>query len=412
MLLEVDGERIAAVTTAASDPPPGASAWPGSCSRARQRPLARLPAGAARADPADGRARSGPGASRCTRSPRALDPDSMLALARATFAEMALAGFTLVGRVPLPPPRPGRVPYEDPNAMGAAVIQAAREAGIRLTLLDACYLHGGIEPDPVQQRFFDADAEAWAAARRQLLERRRRTSALGAAIHSVRAVQPEAAAIVARVGGRARALPLHAHVSEQPAENEACLRGLRRHADRRCSHYAGALSRPLHRRPRHPLSRRRTSRCSAAPARAAACARRPSAISPTGSGRRGACATPALGSRSAPTRTRSSSRSRRPARSSSTSGWRPACAAATTAATLLRGRDRDRLREPRLAGGRRDLAAGALADLVRRRHRRRAPGRDAPDDDLVDALVFAGAAADVTRRDRRRRVRRPRRRAT
>ena len=32
----------------------------------------------------------------------------------------------------------------EPNAMGDALIAAAREAGIRITLLDTCYLAGGI----------------------------------------------------------------------------------------------------------------------------------------------------------------------------------------------------------------------------------------------------------------------------
>ena len=34
--------------------------------------------------------------------------------------------------------------YADPNAMGPALIQAATEAGIRLTLIDVCYLAGGL----------------------------------------------------------------------------------------------------------------------------------------------------------------------------------------------------------------------------------------------------------------------------
>ena len=33
--------------------------------------------------------------------------------------------------------------YADPNAMGDALAAAAREAGIRLTLLDTCYLTAG-----------------------------------------------------------------------------------------------------------------------------------------------------------------------------------------------------------------------------------------------------------------------------
>jgi len=150
-----------------------------------------------------------------------LDPDSMLALARATFAEMALAGITLVGEFHYVHHGPDGTPYADPNAMGTTIIQAAEEAGIRLTLLDACYLDGGIEPEPTQRRFFDADVAAWRQRVEALTPPGERVR-LGAAVHSIRAVHPESAAIVARWADE-RSLPLHAHVSEQPAENEASL---------------------------------------------------------------------------------------------------------------------------------------------------------------------------------------------
>ena len=65
--------------------------------RACQRALARLPPRAARAHAGRAAARSGPGASRCTRSRRRSTPTATCALARATFAEMALAGITAVG---------------------------------------------------------------------------------------------------------------------------------------------------------------------------------------------------------------------------------------------------------------------------------------------------------------------------
>jgi formiminoglutamate deiminase len=149
----------------------------------------------------------------------ALDPDMMFKLSRAAFAEMALAGVTVVGEFHYVHHGPGGSRYEDPNAMGEAVIRAAQDAGVRLTLLDACYLHGGVDPDPVQERFFDASAEAW-------MERVGALSVppsvrLGAAIHSVRAVQPEQAAMVAGWAAE-RDLPVHAHVSEQRIENEVC----------------------------------------------------------------------------------------------------------------------------------------------------------------------------------------------
>lgn len=152
-----------------------------------------------------------------------LDPDSYRRLATAVYAEMALAGYTSVTEFHYLHHGPGGRPYDDPNAMSHALVDAAATAGIRLTLLDTCYLAGGIgEPlSPVQRRFADAHADAWAERLDPFLkiddgDRVR----LGAAVHSVRAVPDTELPIVAEwaAGG-----PLHVHLSEQPAENEACL---------------------------------------------------------------------------------------------------------------------------------------------------------------------------------------------
>ncbi len=152
----------------------------------------------------------------------ALDPERYHRLARAVYAEMAQAGITAVAEFHYLHHRPDGTRYADPNAMGEALVAAAAEAGVRLTLLDGCYLRGGFaQPglEGAQRRFGDADVEAWAARADDLRERpglRR-----GAAIHSVRAVPPQAQEAVAAWAGE-RGAPLHVHVSEQPAENAAC----------------------------------------------------------------------------------------------------------------------------------------------------------------------------------------------
>jgi formiminoglutamate deiminase len=155
-----------------------------------------------------------------------LDPDSYFTLARAAYAEMALAGVSAVGEFHYLHHAPGGVAYSDPNAMGHALVAAAREAGLRMTLLDACYLTGGVgQPlTGVQERFGDGDAERWAvradalaAAYDDALD-----VVIGAAVHSVRAVPPDQVPEVAAWAAR-RSAPLHAHLSEQVAENDACL---------------------------------------------------------------------------------------------------------------------------------------------------------------------------------------------
>jgi formiminoglutamate deiminase len=153
-----------------------------------------------------------------------LDPDTYLALARATYAEMALAGISAVGEFHYLHHGPGGTPYADPNAMGRALLAAAAEAGLRITLLDTCYLAGAITPtgptplDGPQLRFGDGSAPAW-AARVAAFGDPGPTALIGSAIHSVRAVPRDQLAVVAAAdGGR----PLHLHLSEQPAENEQC----------------------------------------------------------------------------------------------------------------------------------------------------------------------------------------------
>lgn len=157
-----------------------------------------------------------------------LDPDSYRRLARAVFAEMALAGVTGVGEFHYVHHGPGGRRYGDPNAMGHALTTAAAEAGIRITLLDACYLAGGWGQDgrhvPLsgpQLRFGDGDVQAW-GERVADFRPEGEHARVGVAAHSVRAVPVED---LPEVVGFAEAdrLPLHVHVSEQPAENDACL---------------------------------------------------------------------------------------------------------------------------------------------------------------------------------------------
>ena len=159
-----------------------------------------------------------------------LTPDSYLALARATYAEMVISGTTAVGEFHYLHHTPAGRRYSDPNAMGEALTHAAADAGIRLTLLDALYLAGGLSGeghvplDSHQRRFSDGSVDAWAermAARREGLGKLPRVT-LGAAVHSVRAVPHDALAAAAQaVDALDPGQPLHVHLSEQPAENVA-----------------------------------------------------------------------------------------------------------------------------------------------------------------------------------------------
>jgi formiminoglutamate deiminase len=142
-----------------------------------------------------------------------LDPDGLRELAFAGFLELLCAGYTAVGEFHYLHHPPGGGRYQDPNAMGLAISEAAQEASIDLTLLDIAYLAGGfgLGLSDVQERFSDGSVRNWAQRVAQLPAGLR----VGVGIHSVRAVPVVAEAAAGR--------PLHAHLSEQPQENADAL---------------------------------------------------------------------------------------------------------------------------------------------------------------------------------------------
>lgn len=153
-----------------------------------------------------------------------LTPDTYHDLARAVFAEMLESGFTAVGEFHYLHHDADGTPYSEPNIVAEGLIAAADEVGIRITLLDTVYLHGGLDAEgydplgPNQIRFGDRSVDDY-VERSQALSPSSPLASVGTAIHSVRAVDPEAIGIVIEAFVR----PVHAHVSEQPDENTQCL---------------------------------------------------------------------------------------------------------------------------------------------------------------------------------------------
>ena len=240
VLIEADGDRFRRVTpdVPAAAVPPGTVALPGltlpGLANGHSHAFHRALRGITQA----GRGTFWTWRERMYEVAARLDPASYLELATAVYAEMALAGITCVGEFHYLHHGPGGVPYADPNEMGHALIAAAGRAGLRICLLDTCYLAGGLSPDGAelplagpQLRFGDADGGGW-AERADALAASVRESAgsaarpgpmarAGAAIHSVRAVPRGQLEPVVDWAARHRA-PLHLHLSEQQAENQAC----------------------------------------------------------------------------------------------------------------------------------------------------------------------------------------------
>lgn len=162
------------------------------------------------------------------RSAAELTPEKYEKLATAVFTEMVVAGFSSVAEFHYVHHQPEGTPYAEPHAMELALARAAVAAGIRLTLLDTLYLAGGIGTplSAEQARFGDADAQAWLDRLGSLQAEIARIFppemvAVGAALHSVRGVPERDLKTVA--DQLPADIPLHIHLSEQPAENQACL---------------------------------------------------------------------------------------------------------------------------------------------------------------------------------------------
>ena len=152
-----------------------------------------------------------------------LSPDDMAAIAAMAYAEMLESGFTRVGEFHYLHHDPAGVPYAG-AAMADALVAAATQTGLALTLLPVFYAHGGFggqAPGPGQRRFITALdqfaklREASAAALRALPD-----AVLGLAPHSLRAVTPNELGALTQMAGPA---PIHIHAAEQLAEVEACL---------------------------------------------------------------------------------------------------------------------------------------------------------------------------------------------
>ena len=221
VLIELDGERFAAVTPGVTDPGPDVVRLRGltipGLANAHSHAFHR----ALRGRTHIGRGTFWTWRERMYELAGRLEPDTYHALARAAYAEMALAGVTCVGEFHYLHHAPNGVPYADMNAMGHALLAAADEAGIRITLLDTLYLTATVDggpPEGPQRRFSDEDVDGWSVRHSSLSDAP--YARIGAALHSVRAVPAEAIATFAE---RTAGVPLHLHLSEQRAENEACL---------------------------------------------------------------------------------------------------------------------------------------------------------------------------------------------
>ncbi len=157
------------------------------------------------------------------------DPDLLHAVASQLYVEMLEAGYTTVCEFHYLHHAADGKPYAEADAMSQALLRAARDTGIRITLLPVLYMTGGFDGRPLseRQRRFGHDVEAYL----HLLEMLRAEAGdgvrIGCALHSLRAVPPAAMReVLAALPDSSR---IHIHIAEQLPEVEECiaLRGAR-----------------------------------------------------------------------------------------------------------------------------------------------------------------------------------------
>lgn len=156
-----------------------------------------------------------------------IGPDDLRAIAAQLYVEMVKAGYTQVCEFHYLHHQPDGKPYADPAAMSLALIEAAQEAGIGLTLLPTLYMTGGFDGRALseRQRRFGHGVDGYLRLIERLRAMESTTLEIGVALHSLRAVPEDAMRNVLESvskGGATR-VPVHIHIAEQIGEVQDCL---------------------------------------------------------------------------------------------------------------------------------------------------------------------------------------------
>lgn len=151
------------------------------------------------------------------------DPDTLHAVASQLYVEMLEAGYTSVCEFHYLHHAPDGRPYDDPAAMSRALLRAAADTGIRITLLPVLYMSGGFDGRPLgeRQRRFGHDVDGFLSLVETLRAEEGDRLRVGCALHSLRAVPADAMrAVVSALPTR---MPVHIHIAEQVGEVQDCL---------------------------------------------------------------------------------------------------------------------------------------------------------------------------------------------
>lgn len=154
-----------------------------------------------------------------------MTPELLNTVAAQLYVEMLKAGYTRVCEFHYLHHRPDGTPYEDRAIMSHALLDAALSAGIGVTLLPTLYQTSGFggQPPADRQRQFVMSTEEFVQLF-ETLHAARASADIGVAIHSLRAVPPDALAQLLASSSIETCAGVHIHIAEQQREVDECVR--------------------------------------------------------------------------------------------------------------------------------------------------------------------------------------------
>lgn len=153
-----------------------------------------------------------------------INPEQMYAIAAQLYGEMLEAGFTQVCEFHYLHHQPNGQPYDNPAEMSQAIIRAAEDAGIGLTLLPVLYQTGGFDGRDLNatQKRFAHSTENFLTLIADLQKQESHLLKIGVALHSLRAVPEHTLSELLPILAEKK-IPVHIHISEQVSEVNECL---------------------------------------------------------------------------------------------------------------------------------------------------------------------------------------------
>lgn len=154
-----------------------------------------------------------------------INPEQLKIIATMLYSELLRNGYTNVAEFHYIHHDKDGNPYDNPAAMGEALIAAAKESGIKITLIPIFYQMGGFGqlPNERQRRFisanFDEYLKLFEVSVKSCEQYDKANIAVG--IHSMRGVEHRE--ILRTVAATPTNVPFHIHISEQLKEVEDAL---------------------------------------------------------------------------------------------------------------------------------------------------------------------------------------------